>query len=183
MSDEYLRLAVFIAAVLAVAGTSRADDLAYVSDKELTEEIENRNADISRARSRMTSLASEEIRAREELRHANINSEHTETLVAARAKLLYRLCRNGGSLRYLLGSTSATQLVKRLDILRRLVRDGLLSQRQAGFRLADAQNKLEEIRQSLRDTSALLTTLEEAQGELVAEQKRRAGKQFRVAIR
>ncbi len=180
MPDRYLRPATLLAIALAFAGASRADDLTYVSDEELIEEVENRKADILRARARMTSLEGEEVCAREELENASANSKHTETLVAARARLLYRLSRNGGSLRYLLGSTSATQLVKRLDILKRLVRDGLLSQRQAGLRLADAENKLEEIRQSLRDAAALLTILEEAQGELVAEQKRR---QFRVAIR
>ncbi len=174
--------ALFVAVMIS-SGSSHTEDLAYVSDEELSSELTGRQNDIARTRSRLSSLAADELRALQELTDARTDAKHIQELVTARAVLLYRLSQSGGSLRYLLGSSSASDLLKRLGLLRRLLREGLESQRQSGLRLAEAENRLDGIRREQTEARSMLALLEEALGEILAERASRGATQQQVVRR
>ncbi|MCP4606653.1 MAG: hypothetical protein GY847_40125 [Proteobacteria bacterium] len=167
--------ALFVAVVIASYPLG-ADDLKYISNEELSQEIESRKTDITRTRSRLKFLLQDEIRGHQELIDAKSDAARVEKLVVARAKLFYRLFRNGASVRYLLGSTSATQLLKRISLLRRLLREGFECQRKADLKLSKAESRLVEIRQEKLQATNILSMLNESIDQLQAEKSQRVSK-------
>ena len=163
-----------LAALLAllIAATSSANDSNYISRMELSEEIASRDADIARTSARMESLIEMENLATESLDQARVQADEIEKSVIARVRLLYRLSRNGGSLRYLLGASSATEMLKRIQTLTRMVRQSLESHRQAGIVIVQAEEKLSEIRNEKKAAGGMLVNLMEARQNLVEESDR-----------
>jgi transposase-like protein len=159
--------------IMVVADSLLAGDLEYVSDDELAVEWKNRLGDIERTKERIDSLAEDEIQAAADLNSAKHNAKLTEDLTIARAKLFYRICRNGGSLRYLLGSSSATQLLKRLDQLKRMLQEGLTARRSCGLKLVEAESRLSEIREARAQAEEMLSMLESALQDLDREWRKR----------
>lgn len=158
-----------------------ADETEYASDEELLNEILSRQADIERTRERIESLAQNEILTLAEIHAAKRDVEHVQTLTIQRAKLFYRLYRNGGSIRYLLGSSSATQLLKRLRLLRLILMEGFEAGRSAGLRLAEAQSALEETQKKKSEAQKMLKMLEDAFQDLFREQQRRNTANLEIA--
>jgi hypothetical protein len=153
--------------------TASADDFSYVSDEELVEELAQRQQDVARTTNRLNQLTQSETAALTELDRARIAEKEIENLVAKRAAVFYRISRHGGSLRYLLGASSPTGLLKRLSHMRHLLHSSLESRRQAGLSLAEAKNRLATIRQQKISAQTMLTMSVEARDELLSEQLRR----------
>ena len=174
---------VFLAGILAAAGSSAANDLEYASKSDLANEVRNRKTDIARTKARIASLEQAERDAKSELGRANVEVKKIEALVTVRAKMFYRLHRNGGGLRYLLGSSSAIELLRRLGELRHLLQSCLESRKQAGIRLAKAENALESTKKEKRAAFAMLSLLKKTLKELRNELARRDGSNKKIAFR
>lgn len=169
--------------VLAGVKTAQANDLQYVSETDLANEVKSRKSDIARTKLRITSLTQLEFDAHGELGRADTEVKRIEVLVTVRAKMFYRLHRNGGTLRYLMGSSSAVELLKRLGELRHLLQSCLESRKQAGIRLAKADNKLVSIKKEKQTAVLMLSMLEQTLDELRSEQARRNGTHKKIASR
>lgn len=174
---------VCLVVVLAACWSSQANDLEYASKSDLANEVRNRKTDIARTKARIASLAQAEIDAISELSRADGEVKKIEALVTVRAKMFYRLHRNGGTLRYLLGSSSAMELLKRLSDLKHLLQSCLESRKQAGIRLAKADNTLDSIKKEKQTATAMLSMLEQTLDELRNELARRDGTHKRIAFR
>lgn len=164
-----------LAALLALfaAASSRASDLDYISTTELAVEVARRDEDISRTSARIESLIENESFATKSLEQAKLQADEIEKAVITRVGLLYRLSRNGGSVRYILGSPSAVDTLKRIQILTRLVRQSLEAHRQAGIVVVQAEDKLNEIQNEKKTAGEMLADLMEARQDLVKERDRR----------
>jgi peptidoglycan hydrolase CwlO-like protein len=182
VSNRGLKLLVLFAALTA-ALVCGADELRHVTDDELANEVQSRKSDIARTQARIATLKQSAHEASTEIALARTASNKIEALVIARTRLFYRLHRNGGSLRYLLGAPSATALLKRLGELRQLLGNGLDSRRQAGARLAQAEGKQVSLQQERETAQSMLLMLEQALDELVHEQARRGDSNTRLAAR
>lgn len=140
----------------------------YISKEEQEEEIRRRNNDIMRTTSRLESLSLEEMEAQTNLEYAKAEAQQIEDKVIDRVKIFYRLYRNGGSVRYLLGASSITQFLRRLGELRYLLKNGFENQRQAGLRLAQADSRLEDIQKDKQAALEMLSILERTLAEIEA---------------
>ncbi len=172
-----------ILVVLVGTITAQANDLQYVSETDLTTEVKSRKSDIARTKLRIASLTQLEFDAHGELGRADTEVKKIEVLVTVRAKMFYRLHRNGGTLRYLMGSSSAVELLKRLGELKHLLQSCLESRKQAGIRLAKADNKLISIKKEKQTAVLMLSMLQQTLDELRSEQIRRNGRQKKIASR
>lgn len=133
---------VVVAVALHTAIHARADDLGYLSKSELEAEITRRQEDIARTDYRISAISSAEAKATAELAKAREAGAIIERQAITRARALYRISRNGGSLRYLLGARSPVELLRRLSELKRLLIEGLEERRQAGHRIASAERRV-----------------------------------------
>jgi hypothetical protein len=158
------------------AAPAVADDLAYVSDEELAAELISRSGDIERTVQRIRALDTEELEVAVSLDESRTQVREIEQRLARRVELLYRLTRHGAALRYLFSAGSATELIKRLRILRHLVIDGLEDRRRAGLRVTELEERSQAVRDEQRRASQMLADLEAARDDLLAEQSRRAGR-------
>ena len=150
-----------------------SEDLVYVQDNELLEEMQSRKNDIQRTADRIEKLKKREAASQDELKRANENLQRIEQSAVVRAKLLYRISRHGGSLGYLLSASSAVDFLKRLSKLKFLLVKGLEARREMGLRLAQAEKKHETILQEEREAEKLLEMLSKALSELEAERTAR----------
>jgi hypothetical protein len=152
-----------------------ADDLLYVSEEELSAEIEARTGDIDRTADRLAALELEEMELALALDDARTRMREIEQRLNRRVGVLYRLSRRGAALKYLLSAGSATELLKRLRTLKHLVYDGLDDRRRAGLRVAETEERLRSVSDDRRRALEMLEQLETARAELLAEQVRRRG--------
>jgi hypothetical protein len=172
-----------ILVVLTGTITALANDLQYVSETDLVNEVKSRKSDIARTKLRIASLTQLEFDAQGELGRADTEVKKIEALVTVRTKMFYRLHRNGGTLRYLMGSSSAVELLKRLGELRHLLQSCLVSRKQAGIRLAKADNTLLSIKKEKQTAVLMLSMLQQTLDELRSEQARRNGTRKKIASR
>jgi hypothetical protein len=167
--------------ILILSLSAEADD--YISEDDLLEEVINRKADIARTKSRIEVLKNQETNGLQELESLKTEAHRVEQIVIARTRLFYRLHRNGGSLRYLLGASSATALLRRLGELKNLMRSGLETRRQSGMRLAQAESKLQSIRDQRNNAIAMLSMLQQTLDELLKQQVIHGTSKPKMAIR
>ena len=168
-------LLAFVCAML-TAAPAAADDLSHVSDEELAEELIARGGDIDRTTERIRVLDTEELELAVTLDEARTDVRQIEQRLAQRVELLYRLSRHGAALRYLVSAGSATELLKRLRMLRHLVVDGLEDRRRAGLRVAQLEERSRAVSDEQRRAAEMLSHLESAREDLLAEQSRRVGR-------
>lgn len=166
--------AVVVSLVTLFSATTAGDDLSYVSDDELAQEALAREADIERTAERVTALEIEELELAIALEDARDQARRVEDRLERRVGLLYRLTRRGVALRYLVAASSATDLLKRLKMLRHLVLDGLEDRRRAGVRVVETEGRMAAVRREQSRADEMLTQLEKTHRELLAEQSRRA---------
>jgi hypothetical protein len=159
------------------------DDLYHVSDAELAEELLARMTDVDRTAERVALLDLEELELAAELENSRTDARELDERLVRRVGLLYRISEGGRGLRYLLASGSATEFLKRLRMLRHLVLEGLEERRQAGLRVAEAEGRIESVRQERQQARAMLQQLEAARVEILDEQTRRAVRPRRKALR
>lgn len=160
-------------AALALALPARAQEAGLASDEELRAELAAREADIARTGARAAALEAEASKDAAGVDRARMELLEADTSLARRAGFLYRLGRRGASFRYLLGAPSAAAFLKRYATLRRLVVGMLVARREAGERLAEAEAALSRSRSELQSARSMLSQLEEARLELLAEEQRR----------
>jgi len=168
-------LALVVTCLALVPAVAAADDLSHISDEELSEEIDARDGDIARTAKRIDTLELEELELAVSLDEARTQLEEIDRRLTRRVALLYRLTRHGAALRYLLSAGSATELLKRLKTLQRLVLEGLDDRRQAGVRAADVEERMRAVSLERRQADEMLEQLEAARDELRAERARRRG--------
>ncbi len=159
--------------ILLTGFLSQAAELEYVSNDELASELTNRQADIARTKDRLASLQNKTLFAKQEFNRAEKEARQAENLLTTRARMFYKLHKNGGTLRYLLGSSSAMQLLKRLSELKHLLEDGLQSHRHANIRLVEATNRVETIKREISAANTMLSMLKQARNELSDELAKR----------
>ncbi len=170
------RFSIFVSLAIACCVTSAAsDDLRYTSEEELNEELESRQGDVTRTQERLDQLRDQASEADLALREAQRDGEVAEKLAVERARTLYKLSRQGGSVRYLAKATSAVDFLARLATLKRLMVDSLQARRQAGLRIAEAQKRLASLREEEDAARNMHRMLEEALAELEREKARRSG--------
>jgi hypothetical protein len=138
----------------------------YISIDELEEEINNRREDIARTDYRLSTIEKAEIAAEAELARSRDHGADIEHQVIIRAKALYRMSRNGGTLRYLFGASSPVDLLKRLSELRRLLIESLEARRQAGHRIVQAERRVESLAEEREAAFQMKAMLTEALAEL-----------------
>jgi septal ring factor EnvC (AmiA/AmiB activator) len=160
------RLCAVIVFYLIVTTTVSIDAEEYVSIEELEEEITNRREDIARTEYRLSTIQKAEIAAEEELARSRDHGADIEHQVIIRAKALYRMSRNGGTLRYLFGASSPVDLLKRLSELRRLLTQGLEARRQAGHRMVQAERRVESLAEEKKAAFQMKAMLTEALADL-----------------
>lgn len=164
---------VALGVVFAATGVA-ADDLSYVSDEELIEELVARDGDIERTSRRIAALDLEELELAVALDEARTQVSEIDQRLVVRVALLYRLSRHGAALRYLISAGSATELLRRVKTLRRLVIDGLDDRRRAGLRVTELEGRMQALRDDQRRATEMLGQLEAARRELLNEQSQRA---------
>jgi len=145
----------------------------YVSEEELAAEIDRRRADIERTERRIADLSALELQLRTAFHEAQEEAKKRQQTVVQRTRLFYRLSKSGGSLRYLLGSTSATQFLKRLALLRHLLKSSLESQRQSNLRYTKISTQLSEVTDEKENSRKILSELHGVLAELQGAQARR----------
>lgn len=139
-----------------------ADDLDYVTDKELKTEIVERGEDLKRTKIRLAALAEKEQTASSELLAARKAIVEIETHTAARVRAFYRMSRHAGTLKFLLDADSPTAAIRRITTLRRLLIDALEARRRAGLRIVEAEKLLSRIREDKISAGLMLDMLQEA---------------------
>jgi hypothetical protein len=142
----------------------------YISIDEVEEEINNRREDIARTEYRLSTIQKAEIAAEAELARSRDHGADIEHQVIIRAKALYRMSRNGGTLRYLFGASSPVDLLKRFSELRRLLIEGLEARRQAGHRIVQAERRVESLAEEREAAFQMKAMLTEALADLEARQ-------------
>jgi hypothetical protein len=163
-------------AVLGIAASARGQELAAVSDDELRAELGAREADIARTEARAAAMEAQAAADAAAADRARMVVLETDRTLAERAGFLYRLGRRGAAFRYLLGAPSAAAFLKRYATLKRLVVSLLVARRDAGARLTESEATLERTRSDLQSARSMLSELEEARLELLAEEQRRLGR-------
>jgi hypothetical protein len=162
--------------LLLLAPPAAAEDEGYISGEELEAEITNRREDIARTDYRIETIVTAETAAMAELNAARGDGVTVEKQAVARARVLYRLTRGGGSLRFLLGASSPVDLLKRLSDLKRLLVEGLEARRQAGHRIAVAERRVASLREDKDAAFKMKDMLVDALTDLEAEKERRRGR-------
>jgi hypothetical protein len=170
VSRAFIGVLALVAA--AFASTAAADEPALVSAEELSQELAARNADIARTQTRTEALEAEAAEDAVAIDAARMESLEAERALAERAGFLYRLGRRGAAFRYLFGAPSAAAFLERYATLKRLVADLLEARRDAGAKLAEAEANLARTRSELQSARSMLSQLEEARLELLAEEQR-----------
>lgn len=169
-----LAISIFLGAAYCLTAAA-SDDLRYASEEELNRELESRQGDVARTRERLDELIAKASQAEQELSQAKQDGAVAEKLAVERARTLYKVSRQGGSVRYLAKATSAVDFLARLATLKRLMVDSLEARRQAGLRLAEAQKRLALLREEGAAARDMHRMLEEALAELEREKARRSG--------
>jgi predicted nucleic acid-binding Zn-ribbon protein len=166
----------FLLAAVGAASAAGADDLSYVSDEELARELAAREADLGRTRARIPEAEAARERGLAELEDARAELAGIESQLAARAALLYRLSRQGGGLRSLLGPDAGTASLRRFATLKRLLWAALEQRRAVGLRLLEIEERVRSAAAEIEAARALEVRLEEAREELEAERSRRGSR-------
>jgi hypothetical protein len=178
-----MRLATALFALCGVLSSARAvsDDLSHISNEELLAEIAARSNDIERTAERVAILGIDELEHATAAENARTTAREVDERLVERAGLLYRISQRGRALRFLLAAESATEFLKRLETLRRLMLRGLDERREAGLRAAEAEARLASSREQLRRAREMLDRLRQARDELLAEQAERAQPSLRLS--
>lgn len=148
----------------------------YVSAEELALEIDRRRMDIERTEERLARLSVREMELLSKKQLSEREAEKIKQKVILRTRLFYRLSKSGGSLRYLLGSSSATQFLKRLALLRHLLQGTLEAQRQSHLHYAKITAEIEEVTVEKTSAVQILAELQSVLAELTLEQSNRSHK-------
>ncbi len=162
-------------ALLILTPSVKAEE-GYISLDELEDEIARRREDIARTDYRISAVTTEENSALTELGNARADGAVVEQQAIVRARVLYRISRNGGSLRYLLGADSPVNLLKRLSDLKRLLVHGLEARRQAGHRIVAAERRVSNLRDEKDAAFQMKGMLADALSDLEEEKARLSGK-------
>ena len=152
------------------------DDIQYASDVELTTELAERRQDILRTESRIASLNAEEATWKQSLIEARDADRDAELVASKRARMFYRISKQGGGLRFVLNSESVMDFMKRATLMRQLVTDGLDARREAGLRVAAAEQTLSTIREEKAAAQSMHAMLVQTFDELTREINRRRGR-------
>lgn len=142
---------------------------AYASRQEQLEELARRRGDLGRAEARLATFEEKLAETETLLASCRIQLTATEAAAAERATVLYRLTRRGALVRYLLGSGSPIELLRRLAFLRTLSISALEERRQAGLRLAEAEGRRTSLIQSRAEAGQLIAELRDIVEELETE--------------
>jgi hypothetical protein len=167
-----------ITALLALAAAAHfsppaiAQEPADVNPDEISAELAAREADISRTQARAAALEARSAEDAAAIDTARMEALESERALSERAAFLYRLGRRGAAFRYLFGAPSAAAFLERYATLKRLVIQLLEARRDAGAKLAEAEANLVRTRSELQSARSMLSQLEEARLELLAEQQR-----------
>ncbi|MCU0664115.1 MAG: hypothetical protein MUC50_17530 [Myxococcota bacterium] len=158
----------FFSALLCAAFEANAQT-AYASTGELKHELGRRQEDLARAEERLASLATELNQRQQNVAAARANLEKVQESAGKRAAVLYRLTRRGVLIRYLLGSSSPVELLRRLGFLRALSITSLEARRQAGLVTAQAEDRLTSATKAHAAAAQLITELKDTIFEIETE--------------
>jgi cell division protein FtsB len=142
---------------------------------ELEEELGRRQADLDRARERLDDLAAEISELESLVLSSKEKLGRAEDLAAQQAAVLYRLTNRGALVRYLLGSDSPVELLRRLGFLRALSLNALEVRRQAGLHLAQLEERLASTLEAQLQTQQLIGRLQDTIQEIASDIAKIAG--------
>ncbi len=152
-----------------------ADEYAYVSDQELAEELAVHQRDIGRTTQRITALNAEIRRIEETQRAQQMEIAAQQQGLSERVRLLYRLSKSGSLARYIFGSHSAMELLRRLHTLRHVVLRDLSHLQDLHEQLARRDQRLGRLISEKRAAEQMLLAFKSAYSALTAEQAGRNG--------
>lgn len=151
------------------AATEPSAQVPHDSTIELKEELGRRQADLDRAEKRLDDLATELSELERLVLSSKENLGRAEDLAAQQAAVLYRLTRRGALVRYLLGSDSPVELLRRLGFLRALSLNALEVRRQAGLHLAQLEERLASTLEAQLQTQQLIGRLQDTIQEIASD--------------
>ena len=143
-----------------------------MDSEELALEIEARKTDIERTIERIEIMERSLEEANFTVTTTTVEIEEIERQLLNRARLLYRLSRNGGAIRYLFEAKNAIGFLKRMMMLQNLVVDDLEKRRDVGRKLQDARSDVDNLKTEILGAQQMLAQLEQAHIDLLAEQAR-----------
>ena len=173
MPDRKIQFLLEFLLIASVTCNFTADGSTYISKSDLNQEIRNRKEDIARTKGRIESLIQKQRELNRELDQSRALADRIDQRLALRSRLLYRLSRNGGGMRYLLCSTSAIDLIRRLGELRRIVTSSFADRREISVKIASAEDQLKDVEEEISSANIMLSMLEQALHELQTKRKRR----------
>ena len=152
-----------------------SNEFRYVSNEELADELQRRRSDVTRTEERLASLHAEVLHAEQAFRDAAAAEEKIAALVQTRARVFYRLSKDGRSLRFLLQSDEVVETLRRFTLLKRLLLEGLVARREAGMRVAAAEKRLASLKEDKNAALQMHAMLAETLAQLESEAARREG--------
>ena len=159
-------VAAVVLALTATIGSGESEEVHYASENELKLELAERKEDILRTEARLAKLATSEIEAKRHLEAAKIDGKKAEEIAVERTRIFYSISKNGAALRFILNATSIIDMLKRLALMKRLFAEALEARREAGLRIAAAEQQLQSIRADKEAAYAMLAMLTHALDEL-----------------
>ena len=165
-------IAAAVAGVL-FCGAARAQDMSYITDDELAEELTSRMDDLRRTTERIGELRDSLAAIRSEMEQIEERIEAIDNRLVRKTSMLYRLSRNGKTVQYLFTSSSAITLLKRIQTLKKIITTEMDAKRQANLELTRAADEATKAEDELAQASELLEELHLAIDDLRHERERR----------
>ncbi|MBN2804347.1 MAG: hypothetical protein JXR91_14725 [Deltaproteobacteria bacterium] len=154
--------------------TIKAEDLSYVTDEELNEDITARTNDVIH-----TSKLIDEMKTSLDNSILEL-SDDKEKLIKINSRLnkksiiLYKMSRNGKSVQYLISSDSAITFIKRVETLKKLVTVEIKNKKEAELKIFSKEEKIKELKESIIKNSTFLEKLNNNIAEMQKELQLRA---------
>jgi hypothetical protein len=149
-----------------VVEAAEPENIHYASSDELKLELVKRREDIRRTEARIDALLQKERDAEWQLKTAKADGKRAEAIAMERTRIYYTITNNGGALRFILNASSVVDMLKRAALMKRLFTEGLEARREAGLRIAAAEQKLVSIQADKEAASKMYDMLKNAMKEL-----------------
>jgi peptidoglycan hydrolase CwlO-like protein len=164
--------------ILFFVTSAKGDDLSYISDEELAEELNARQADLNRTTERIELIKAKLNAVKNEISLISAELAEIDADLASRAALLYRLSSRGKALKYLFSSNSPTAFLKRIQTLKKLITSQMDIKRETGLKLAKTEDKANRFATDLQSAQNLKQEITILLNNLKEEQKRRSNSSF-----
>lgn len=142
----------------------------HLSPEDLAIEVESRNSDIDRTTKRISDMEQRLTAVRFHHKQTQANLTKLEEALTKQATVFYKLSKNGGAIRFLFEAKSATDFLKRMLLLKKIIVDALEERRQTGVVLQRMQSEIQTLQRDILSAKKMLQHLIQTRNELLNEQ-------------